>query len=484
VTVEGISDGTAAFGAPTIYGHAAIEPPIVVGAVPWFDTPAFDTATVGTPLMDPEAFTSRGGMLPMHFDAPGAFSMSSTFKPDVAAVDGNNTTFFGNDLGPGAPFGENDGFPNFFGTSASAPNAAAVAALALELEPRLTPAEIKDLMRQTAVDVQGFRAAPGDDDVTGAGLVDGVTLLNAIAGTEREGGKQRPILIREIKEGRCYHEYLGAPDVELSDRTFVDFYSLDWPGGDLEISLSSEQADAYLVVFEPPGEPSGVRRDINEGTIGAEVYSAIDAPAGTYTIWANTFERQSGAYRLHVNCLEPISSTVKNPSLEDGDDGDWTVFSTRPSSSVCESSACGSAGGTAGPRSGDWWIWFGRLRVMGAPSVVERSRVEQEIRISRGTATLEFYLWLGAASGNGLDRLDASVDGSVVFSVLAGNAAFSAGYAPVRVDLSKFADGSNHRVRFEATLRPGAAATNISIDDVRLLVCGPPAAARHWSRYR
>jgi hypothetical protein len=54
----------------------------------------------------------------------------------------------------------------------------------------------------------------------------------------------------------------------------------------------------------------------------------------------------------------------------------------------------------------------------------------------------------------------------------------------VRVDLSKFADGSNHRVRFEATLRPGAAATNISIDDVRLLVCGPPAAARHWSRYR
>jgi FG-GAP-like repeat/Subtilase family len=48
-------------------------------------------------------------------------------KPDIAAMDGSNTTFFGGDSGSDA-----DTFPNFFGTSCAAPNAAAIAALALQ----------------------------------------------------------------------------------------------------------------------------------------------------------------------------------------------------------------------------------------------------------------------------------------------------------------------------------------------------------------
>jgi hypothetical protein len=48
-------------------------------------------------------------------------------KPDLAAMDGANTTFFTSDTA-----NDDDTFPNFFGTSAAAPHAAAIAALVLD----------------------------------------------------------------------------------------------------------------------------------------------------------------------------------------------------------------------------------------------------------------------------------------------------------------------------------------------------------------
>lgn len=78
-----------------------------------------------------------------------------------------------------------DGWAVFSGTSAAAPQVAAVCALLLQKNPLLTPADIKALLTRTAVDVQegsanpacdpegvGVRAGPGTDGATGAGLVD------------------------------------------------------------------------------------------------------------------------------------------------------------------------------------------------------------------------------------------------------------------------------------------------------------------------
>jgi subtilisin family serine protease len=78
-----------------------------------------------------------------------------------------------------------DGWAVFSGTSAAAPQIAAVCALLLQKNPRLTPAEVKALLTRTAIDVrdgaanpasdpagQGLKAGPGIDGATGAGLVD------------------------------------------------------------------------------------------------------------------------------------------------------------------------------------------------------------------------------------------------------------------------------------------------------------------------
>jgi subtilisin family serine protease len=78
-----------------------------------------------------------------------------------------------------------DGWSVFSGTSAAAPQLAGVCALLLERNPKLTPSEVKAVLRRTARDVQLGIANPdstpgqgpkeagqGDDGATGAGLVD------------------------------------------------------------------------------------------------------------------------------------------------------------------------------------------------------------------------------------------------------------------------------------------------------------------------
>lgn len=78
-----------------------------------------------------------------------------------------------------------DGWAVFSGTSAAAPQIAAICALLLQKNPALTPAEVKALLTRTAVDVRdgsanpasdpegvGIKAGPGIDGATGAGLAD------------------------------------------------------------------------------------------------------------------------------------------------------------------------------------------------------------------------------------------------------------------------------------------------------------------------
>ena len=134
----------------TILGQANALGAITVGAVRYDNTPAYD-----------------GSLQLMSFSSTGGIRMtgepSPRYKPDFVAPNGGNTTV---DLG-GIDF-EGDGKPNFFGTSAAAPHAAAVAALILEAKdlydegfPSLeglpdpaTPELLRNLMKASALDMK------------------------------------------------------------------------------------------------------------------------------------------------------------------------------------------------------------------------------------------------------------------------------------------------------------------------------------------
>jgi subtilisin family serine protease len=74
-------------------------------------------------------------------------------KPDIAAADGASS--------------KTPGFLPFFGTSAAAPHAAAIAALIKSVRPGYTNAQILNAMTQTALDIR----AVGLDRDSGYGIV-------------------------------------------------------------------------------------------------------------------------------------------------------------------------------------------------------------------------------------------------------------------------------------------------------------------------
>src|SRR5205823_3325960 len=114
----------------TSWGHENSALGMTVGAAPYFSTPPYGA---NPPLK--ETFSSAGGMT-VYFDTAGNPINGGAGvvrnRPDIVAPDGVSTTV--------------SGFGPFFGTSAAAPHAAAVAALLRQARPSATTTQIFNAM--------------------------------------------------------------------------------------------------------------------------------------------------------------------------------------------------------------------------------------------------------------------------------------------------------------------------------------------------
>jgi len=203
---------------PTSVGHSIAGGGAGVAAAFYQNTPEF-----GTSPPQPEGFTSLGGV-PILFNVDGTRKSSPEIRdqPRVTAPDGTNTTFFIPGEDP-----EGDSFPNFFGTSAAAPHAAAVAALQLQANPGQSPTDVYNGLANGAVDMT---STSGFDFLTGAGLIDASQTITSTA---------------------------GEPNVEVEPTADVDF-------GDRFFDQSAG------ALFAPPSVPVRVR---NVGTAPLKITS-------------------------------------------------------------------------------------------------------------------------------------------------------------------------------------------------------------------
>ncbi|MDJ0577136.1 MAG: S8 family serine peptidase [Xenococcaceae cyanobacterium MO_234.B1] len=169
----------------------------------------------------PEFFTSVGPSTYL-FEPDGTRKATPEIRqtPDLTAVDGVNNTFF-----PPPPLNPNDiegdGFPNFFGTSAAAPHAAAIAALVQEANPNLTPQEVYDILAETATDI----GPPGFDNVTGAGLIDAFNAVSTALPNNSPNIVELSVTPEMIDENGTVTLTGMFEDLDLGDTHTVE---IDW----------------------------------------------------------------------------------------------------------------------------------------------------------------------------------------------------------------------------------------------------------------
>jgi hypothetical protein len=157
----------------TLQGHPGASGAAAVGAAFFANTPSCGAAT---PVL--ENFSSAGGD-PILFDVTGTRLATPVFrqKPDFVGPDGGNDTFLGftipasDDTSTVTGCLNNAGFPNFFGTSAAAPHVAGIAALLLEANASLTPAEIYTVMQQSAAPIGATPTLTNPNYAAGYGFV-------------------------------------------------------------------------------------------------------------------------------------------------------------------------------------------------------------------------------------------------------------------------------------------------------------------------
>ncbi len=149
-------DATYATNSATLQGHPSATGAAAVGAAAFYSTPSCGTSPA---LLEP--YSALGGA-PILFNTSGtAIAAETRQKPDFVGPDGVNNTFLGFQINSNtAPFVDNStvpqcadeaSYPNFFGTSAATPHAAGVAALMLQANPSVTPAQIYTNLRSSAL---------------------------------------------------------------------------------------------------------------------------------------------------------------------------------------------------------------------------------------------------------------------------------------------------------------------------------------------
>ncbi len=318
---------------PTSYGHANAQGAEAVGAAFYLQTPEFGTSP---PMLEP--FSSAGG-IDILFDTDGTLLAAPSVRqtPDIVGPDGTNTTFFPQPVS--LTDVEGDGFPNFFGTSAAAPHAAAVAALMLNAAGgpgTLSPDTIYTIMQDTAVDMD----VPGVDDNSGYGFINAA---EAVATAETAGDEPPPLVLGQQPEAGDWGGLVFGPDSSGN----LDYVKVRYAGGETPIEggtatfnpVEIYQADVRIsnsqFEFNESGVNSNLTTDPNRNGLGANHEATVFIRGAQPTIVTNIFQDNNGnVISVDANAL----NSEVNPDLgratadksQNPDDPNYLPLFSRP----------------------------------------------------------------------------------------------------------------------------------------------------------
>lgn len=212
------------------------------------------------------------------------------------------------------------------GTSMAAPQAAGVAALAWKTNPGLTPAGLRNLLRQTAQDL----GTPGWDRQTGYGLLRADRAVREKPKQDFYEPNDRQAIARPISSNKSVTAYLapGEEDWFVWEAPFDGTASYRVTGTDYAVSLThvSESDRQESDLTASAGQPGGAAIGVEKGRHYVRI-SGTGGGKGTpyelevdYSIYRDDFEdndRQYKAYRL------PARSQLITGTFDHYQDQDW-----------------------------------------------------------------------------------------------------------------------------------------------------------------
>ncbi len=251
----------------------------------------------------------------------------------------------------------------------------------------------------------------------------------------------------------------GTYDIEIELDGYVSqiFEGLELEGGeDYILDDVNLRLDAPCLIVEP----DALYQEQYTGEINSQTVTFTNIGAKE-TVFELTEKDMGGP--IPFFSFNPFADNpIQDPGFEAYTPNPyWDEFSANYGTPLCDA-GCGTGTGT-GPHTGQIWSWFGGVD----SGVSETGYVSQDVDFPNGSATMKFWVEQMVCGDSGsANYLALQIDGTELWRTDGTDPACGVlGYRQIEVDVSAFADGNTHEVKFaSATLGSG----NFFLDDVEL----------------
>ncbi len=225
------------------------------------------------------------------------------------------------------------------------------------------------------------------------------------------------------------------------------------PGDDLSVAVASANAGDTLFL---------VRAD---EAVGTQYYY----PSSPLVIDKDLTVRGSTmAYPHETEIQRPwcTGNVIANSGFEAGvSGGEWSIATVQEGGGIITADAMEA-------RTGYWMARFAGISLL-----TDTQQLSQSIVMNENITTLTFFLWIKQQSNTGEDVFRVYMDGTLLEEVADTTAGYASGYAQMAVDVSAYADGGTHMLRFES-IKTGAGLPSVFlVDDVCLQGSGAASQA-------
>jgi hypothetical protein len=255
--------------------------------------------------------------------------------------------------------------------------------------------------------------------------------------------------------GMWFQTFKSAPLPSFNTLLELDNGLLYWLFVIGEATLYGDSGPTATPTTEPTPSSTATTEPTPSSTAGTPIPTASSTPDPTPSSTATAEPTPSGT---------PSGPIVEDGGFEEGKPNPyWENLTDGPFPNICDF----NCDATNHAFAGTGYVWFGGV------DQTESASVFQTVTIPEGTATLSFYLTVRI---DGTFQVDVTIDGVLVFRLTEENAgSFLDDYERFDIDISDFADGAEHELRFSAVTTQDDdgsddSYTNVYLDEVSIVV--------------